>query len=381
MFSQAQGRGTAMRSMPVLIPPDSALGILIRRESLKSRVDGWTTYLNASNRDLGVKFGPSFGALKERLAIADSVQALDKDEAQLRALEAKLSEGLLPEMRGMSPELRTRAMELMQGRGQLLRALERKRVDLKGENARELDSLKDHIMKSGLELGGLDHVYDNIRKVGTAEAFSVPGSWLAAWASARRSAGDSQYPSPKHVRVSGSGIIPAPIGRASTSSEAEVARIARERGLPQDIVVAAFREARKQGVDYRMVLAVIQAESAFKKTATSGAGARGLMQIMPDTGRGLGVSNPENLYDAMTNIRAGTKYLKQLFGQFVGESYAQLGSINPWTRGDVKKAIAAYNAGPGAVQKYGTVPPYRETRNYVVTVLRNFVDFREIFPA
>ena len=112
--------------------------------------------------------------------------------------------------------------------------------------------------------------------------------------------------------------------------------------------------ARRHGVDPLMLHAVIFQESRYKQQARSHVGARGLMQIMPGTGAQLGVSNAGHLYDPATNINAGAKLLKQLWTKYKG-------------RFDL--VLAAYNAGPGAVAKYGNaVPPYRETRDYVVKV-------------
>lgn len=108
--------------------------------------------------------------------------------------------------------------------------------------------------------------------------------------------------------------------------------------------------ARKHGVDARLVTAVAGAESAYDPKAVSRTGACGIMQLMPRTARILGVSN---VFDLRENIFGGTRYLRTLLDSFGG---------------NVDLAVAAYNAGPGAVQKYGGIPPYAETRAYVRTV-------------
>ena len=104
------------------------------------------------------------------------------------------------------------------------------------------------------------------------------------------------------------------------------------------------------GVDSSLVRAVIAVESAFNRYARSHKGARGLMQLMPDTGRRYGLSNA---YDPWQNIRAGTAHLRDLLDEF----------------DDLSLALAAYNAGATPVRKYRGVPPYPETRNYVRKVL------------
>lgn len=113
-------------------------------------------------------------------------------------------------------------------------------------------------------------------------------------------------------------------------------------------------KAQKYDLDPALVAAVMEAESRFKHKARSGAGAMGLMQLMPRTGRWMGA---RNLYDPEENVDAGAKYLKYLEKRFDG---------------NLKNTIAAYNAGEGTVRRYNGVPPYRETRTYVNRVMINY---------
>lgn len=115
-----------------------------------------------------------------------------------------------------------------------------------------------------------------------------------------------------------------------------------------DVIV---EHAEKNGLRPDLVRAVVQVESGFNAYARSPKGAKGLMQLMPATAQEFGVSNP---YNPIENIRAGTAYLRQLLDRYDN---------------DERIALAAYNAGPRAVDRYGvTVPPYRETQNYVAKV-------------
>jgi soluble lytic murein transglycosylase-like protein len=108
--------------------------------------------------------------------------------------------------------------------------------------------------------------------------------------------------------------------------------------------------AQKYHVDPKLVAAVAEVESGGEQSAVSPVGAIGVMQLMPDTAAALGV----NPYDEQQNIEGGAKYLHEMLDTFGG---------------DVRKAVAAYNAGPQAVREYGGVPPYSETQNYVNKVL------------
>lgn len=132
--------------------------------------------------------------------------------------------------------------------------------------------------------------------------------------------------------------------RNSTSMRTTRAPVSKRAEAYEDLIV---RNATEQNISADLVRAVIQAESAFNPLARSIKGAMGLMQLMPATARELGVTNA---YDPSENIRGGVAYLKQLLNRY---------NFN------LELALAAYNAGPGAVERYGAVPPFRETRNYV----------------
>ena len=121
--------------------------------------------------------------------------------------------------------------------------------------------------------------------------------------------------------------------------------------------------AQANGIDPALLAGLIKQESGFDPNAGSGAGARGLTQLMPATAAGLGVTN---VLDPAQSINAGAKYLKQQLDAFGG---------------DVTKALAAYNAGPGAVQRFNGVPPYAETQNYVRAVQANAASFRSQAPS
>jgi hypothetical protein len=136
---------------------------------------------------------------------------------------------------------------------------------------------------------------------------------------------------------------PEPAVRAETSQ-------ASDPGAPYGEVINQI--AAEQGVDARLVRAMIQVESGYQQRARSKKGATGLMQLMPETARRYAVADP---YDPRANIEAGVKYLKSLLERF-----------------SLTLALAAYNAGEAAVLRFGGVPPYPETRDYVSRIVRIF---------
>jgi hypothetical protein len=139
---------------------------------------------------------------------------------------------------------------------------------------------------------------------------------------------------------------------ASHSCHGINSRILAQRAEPYADTVRHF--ANHYGVDPQLVHAVITVESCFDRYAVSRVGARGLMQLMPDTAHELGVRDS---FDATQNIRGGIRYLQRMLQQFDQ---------------DVTLALAAYNAGPGAVQRHNGVPPFRETQNYIVRVMDHY---------
>lgn len=155
----------------------------------------------------------------------------------------------------------------------------------------------------------------------------------------------------KFGSLTGLGNINALTTASSTTSIPEVSRTAPKA----QIIAMIDKVAKKHGVDQKLVRALVRQESGFNPNATSHCGAQGLMQLMPATAKGLGVTDA---YNPVQNVEGGVKYLKGLLNKY---------------NGNVILALAAYNAGPGAVDKYGNVPPYKETQNYVKSILANYL--------
>ena len=140
-------------------------------------------------------------------------------------------------------------------------------------------------------------------------------------------------------------------GLSSSSSPRPALRRSLSRLALEEIV---GRYSSDQRLDPDLVLAVIEVESSFDPAALSSKGAKGLMQLMPRTARDLGVTDP---YDPAENVRGRCAYLRRMLDTFGGS---------------LELALAGYDAGPRVVQRFGGVPPYRETRGYVEKVLRRY---------
>jgi len=166
---------------------------------------------------------------------------------------------------------------------------------------------------------------------------------------------------PKVVTVNCAGVdntqLKVPVDTQKTNVTYKPETPGRATGLfshlQKDIQELINWAAQKVGLDSKLLSAVVRIESGGNQAAVSPKGAVGVMQLMPETARGLGV-NPYNLQE---NVLGGAVYLKQQLDKY---------------QGDIPKALAAYNAGPGAVDKYNGVPPYRETITFISRVMSMF---------
>lgn len=150
------------------------------------------------------------------------------------------------------------------------------------------------------------------------------------------------------------GVLSSPVLAPAGNGAAETMPLDIPSSGDQSLDWIIFRAAEREGLDPRFVHAVIWQESKYDVHARSGAGAQGLMQLMPATARRFGCTDPG---DPAANIQAGTKYLSWLIKRFDG---------------NVELALAGYNAGEGSVDKYHGIPPFNETQNYVRTITTRY---------
>lgn len=161
---------------------------------------------------------------------------------------------------------------------------------------------------------------------------------------------------PRIKQVNANIVKQAPqVSLKNALTEATAVQANTQQTSKAQILNVVSQISKKHGVDEKLVQALIKQESGFNPKAKSKSGAIGLMQLMPATARNLGVKDP---YNTVQNVEGGVKYLKSMLNKY---------------NGNVILALAAYNAGPGAVDKYSGVPPYQETQNYVKNILANYL--------
>jgi soluble lytic murein transglycosylase-like protein len=187
------------------------------------------------------------------------------------------------------------------------------------------------------------------------------GSGIApASATAGASTTASQVPSGDFAAALQAATTADASSPTAAQSESVVAGAAGNGGEYDGVIEQA---AERYGVDPAVLHGLIQQESGFDPSAQSSAGASGLTQLMAGTASSMGVANPLNPTES---IEGGARYLSQLLSQFGGNT---------------EDALAAYNAGPGAVQQYGGIPPYAETQSYVSKVLGYAESYRQTHPT
>lgn len=196
----------------------------------------------------------------------------------------------------------------------------------------------------------LDTIYPNTQKVNNAPSFEK-----VLQASAKSNFGTLLL-DPRLKQVNANIVKQAPqVSLNQALIEATAGQTNLQPASKSQIMNVVSQISKKYEVDENLVKALIKQESGFNPKAKSKAGAMGLMQLMPSTAKNLGVKDP---YNTVQNVEGGVKYLKSMLNKY---------------NGNVILALAAYNAGPGAVDKYHGIPPYKETQNYVKSILANYL--------
>lgn len=228
------------------------------------------------------------------------------------------------------------------------------------ENAAKVNAALNSVEKNKTVAKTVDTEKNSVKKDSTVEAGQYFKNYLP---------GEEALPSQNKISVNPGENNPTAAISSETAKDddAEIFELDNEESSADLIEDMDFTEnengsteemltnaAVRHGVDPKLVHAIAIAESNMNQDEISEVGAIGVMQLMPETAEGLGV----NPYDEQENIEGGTMYLKQMLDEFDG---------------NVSHAVAAYNAGPGAVQRYGGVPPYGETQAYVGRVMDMYV--------
>lgn len=329
-----------------------------KRESLLRSIDKWKV-LAAGAKDEGVR--------KSFLPIFENFEKdVRKPEANIPELEQQFiiwKNLFLSELQAVGGYKDSAAFqEMEQERMRALLTVRQLETKAGSEGVARVSFWKSRISEVS-DAGSLRRLFDNMR---ASEGLAGPG-----WQSQGTRSGTPVYTGPSaSIRPEQAAAPPEPrSGPADQGTFAAIKEYLLARGATPGVIGSTVQlvwdEVKRYSMDPTLVLALILQESGYNPRAQSGVGAKGLMQIMPGTGHGLGLSGSE-FFDPVKNVKAGIRYLAEMLQRF---------------NGDVKKALAAYNAGPGAVEKYNGVPPYRETKGYVRNVYDTYVKlWRLAFP-